>query len=147
VEHGGVISNPHTLHVHPDDTLRVIAQRENLENSLTKTGVYTTSIEQVATPTINPDAVILTGNHHEIDVAIACATSGTSMSYTISTPDVIDTPTRTHGTIVNTNSTTIHLGPNQPTRIGHRVLRVMAFRLDMRDSDIAEGTYDHEGGN
>jgi hypothetical protein len=90
---------------------------------------------------------VLTGNLHEHDVTITCATSGVSMSYTISHPDVVDTPTRTHGTIVDTNNVTIHLGPNQPTRIGHRVLRVMAFRLDMRDSDIAIGTYDHEGDN
>jgi len=144
VEHGTPVANPHTIHVHPDDVLRVIAQKSDRINSLTKTATYTTEVEQVSTPVITPNAVVLTGNVHERDVNVSCATTNVTMSYVIVQSGDNTFPSRTVGTHVNASTATIHIGP--PTNsIGHRILRVMAFRQDMDDSNVAEGTYDHEG--
>jgi hypothetical protein len=145
VEHGTVVANPHTVHVHPQDTLRVIAQKTGHSDSLVKTSVYTTLIEQVETPVITPDAVILSGNVHEFDVSVSCATTGASMRYVIVLPGDNTQPTRDIGTLISSNTATIHIGPPDH-RIGHQVLRIIAYRTDMDDSDVAEGTYDYEAG-
>ena len=65
------------------------------------------------------------------------------MRWTIEEHSTINHPSRTNGFLIESNDANFHIGPAQPGHIGHKTLRVIAFRLDMTDSDEAFATYDY----
>lgn len=140
---GTVANNPSFAEARKDDVLRVIAQKDGMSDSLTKTATYKAKVIKVATPSLTPPGQQTTG--HSVTVRIQCSTENVTMSYTIQligeTPSNL--PSRTNGTLVSGNDTTITFGEQTLNHVGHRVLRVMAFRQDMTDSDVIEGFYEH----
>ena len=98
-----------------ETTIKAIATKEGFTNS----GVTTTTIYKVATPTIQQE----TGTHN---ISITTTTPGATIYYTID------------GTTNPTTSSTLYTGPSE--ELGGKPIKAIAVKDGMINSDIGEGT-------
>lgn len=131
----------HQLEVHADDVVRVKAIKSGSIDSDVKTATYTVERVQVETPSLDPQNGTAMGQNHTMHVTFDCDTPNATIAYTLTPSTVIDHPTHTNGTHINTYPTTISF------QVGHKTIRAIAFRSDMDDSEEIVGEYDHEQGN
>ena len=136
---GTAATNPFTVHVHVDDVLRVIAQKSDHADSLVKTATYSAEREQCESPTLTPQDGIAYDNNHTMNVVFTSPTSGSTVSYTLQDQGQPDNhPTHDNGNHITTFPTTITF------QVGQKIIRAIAFRADLDDSDEVVGTYEHD---
>ena len=93
-------------------------------------------MQQVSTPTFNPDG----GTYfitQQRTVTVATSTTGANMRYTING----NPPTSTTGTLIASQSGTVHVNPAPDPGT---TLRVIAFKPGMNDSPVHEATFYYE---
>lgn len=140
VENGTlVISQDTSVSVDQNDELRAIAQSVGYLDSETRLGIYTTpGSGTVEEPELHPD-----GGEFEagsIRVVFNCATPDADMRYKIGLAnDPPDDPTPTSGTL-------IHDGEDITLSIGHKIIKVIAYKSGMTDSAIHVAQFDHVHG-
>jgi hypothetical protein len=146
INSGTVANNPSSVQVAPNDTLRVISQKDGSSDSLTKTATYSTITSTVATPTFSPVSPIRLpyGTRHVV-VTVSCATPNVAMHYIIvqqpPSDHSNDTPTCTTGIVpvIVDGKFTVDVGAGVEGTVGAqgKWLKVVACRPDMFPSAIA----------
>jgi hypothetical protein len=123
--------------VKANDVLRVIAQKSPFADSEIVSGTYGLIPAKVATPTLDPPPRS-TYPLGDITVTFHCATAGASIAYTEQNiAEAPDIPTHTHYDAI------VHDGDTHRMHLGHQIIRMIAFRGDMSDSDPVTAEYDH----
>jgi len=110
--------------VNSTTTINAIAFKTGMADSDIGTGTYTITLIKVATPTFFPAA----GTFNTFQsIALSCSTTGATIKYTTDGSN----PSQTNGTVYTTAI------PIQQTT----TLKVIAYKVEMTDSDVASATY------
>lgn len=127
--------------VNEGDTLYAIAQKTGLLDSDVKSALYQgpTSANRVAEPTMSPD-----GGEFENDFVVItfhCSTPDATMAYNVglaSDPPPDPTHSQTERRVSDGDEITLN--------IGHKIVKVIAFKSGMDDSVIHSAEFDHVHG-
>jgi hypothetical protein len=140
IEHNGIPeNNGFMVALNAGDVLRAYAQLGGFVNSSTRTGTYTQLQTQVSEPVLSPDGYA--GPDHNPDVLFHCDTPGVTMAFTVNSGD----PSRTNGAHAQEGDNIRNLmGSNW--YLGHKTVRVMAFKDGMQDSVVHLAQFDYEQG-
>lgn len=135
-------ANHGNVTVDVDDVLRIIAQKVGLVDSEVKTATYTAINTAVEEPTLSPDGGEFEGG--QISVVFHCATAGATMAYNIG-PANEPVPDPDH----NQTERRVVDGDRIVINIGHKIIKVIAFKSGVPDSPIHTAQFDHVhgGGN
>jgi len=131
VMHGIQLANGGSVAIGATTTLKALAFKGGMLDSMVTTGLYTISLPQVAAPTLNPPAGTYAGAQ---TVTITSATSGATIAYTTDGT----TPTESGGAI---NHGIVLFNGGAVTISATCTLKALAFKIGMTDSTVTAGLY------
>jgi hypothetical protein len=137
VDNGTSGTPPVNVTVNVNDVLRSKSQKVGMLDSDIKTDTYTATTQTVAEPSLSPDGGDFTQT--SVLVTLLCTTEAATITYTVSDAGT-EPPDPTHDD-VHHNS-----GDQFVLTLGHKIVKVLAFRADMNDSPIHRVEFDHDPG-